>query len=49
MQDYYDRQTITDMQQELIESLNSRGVSDFHIALVLNTSEYQIKKLRRGI
>jgi hypothetical protein len=34
---------------EIIGQLKSDGMTDFDIALILNTSEYQIKKLRRQL
>jgi len=36
-------------QKEIIKSLLKEGFDDFQISLVLNVSEYQIKKLKKGI
>lgn len=47
MQDYYDRKNVIDIRREIIGSLKSKGIDDFHIALALNMSEYQVKKLRQ--
>jgi hypothetical protein len=34
---------------QVVEDLSSRGVDDFSIALVLNTSEYAVKQLRSNL
>lgn len=46
MQDYYDRQTATGIRARLVEQLKGEGLNDFQISLVLNVTEYQVKKLR---
>ena len=37
------------IRREIAQSLKKKGLDDFVIALVLNTSEYQVKKMRRGL
>ena len=34
---------------DIIRLLKERGLSDFKIALVLSTTEYEVKKLRKGL
>lgn len=46
MQSYYDQQTATGVRARLVHQLKGEGLNDFQISLVLNTSEYQVKKLR---
>lgn len=36
-------------QKEIIKSLKDEGYDDFHIALILGMSEYQVKKLKKEI
>ena len=36
------------IRQKLVDQLKEMGLTDFHVALVLNTSEYAVKKLKRG-
>lgn len=49
MQDYYDQKDMVSTRKQIIKQLKEDGLSDFKIALVLNTSEYQIKKLRKEL
>lgn len=44
-----DKKDAVTLRGQVISSLKSAGVSDFKIALVLNTTEYEVKKLRRGL
>jgi len=37
------------LRRDIVRSLKEKGIDDFTIALVLNTSECQVKKLRRGL
>ena len=46
MQDYYDKQNAIAVRRSLVANLKSQGLSDFRISLVLNITEYQVKKLR---
>lgn len=46
MQDYYDQKNAIAIRRQVVASLSSEGHSDYVIAEVLNTSEYQVKKLR---
>ena len=48
LQDYYDDKNTIAMRKKIIKQLKEEGMSDYHIALVLNVSEYQIKKLRKN-
>jgi len=45
--DYY-RNSIS-VRRKIISQLRKEGLNDFQIALVLNTSEYQVKKLRKEL
>ena len=47
MQDYYDQKNAIAIRRLVVESMRSQGHSDYVVAQVLNTTEYQIKKLRR--
>ena len=49
MQDYYDKKDAVSARIKLAEQLKKEGLTDFKIALVLNTTEYQIKKMRKGL
>ena len=46
MQDYYDKKNAIVVRREVVGHLKGQGLSDYRIALVLNTTEYQVKKLR---
>lgn len=46
MQLHYDRSNAVALRREVVETLRNKGVSDFVISLVLNTSEYEVKQLR---
>lgn len=46
MQDYNDKISSVSVRKKLVRQLKDEGLSDFQISLVLNTSEYQVKKLR---
>ncbi|MHB8765330.1 MAG: hypothetical protein ACYDA8_13505 [Deferrisomatales bacterium] len=48
LQDYYDRLNTISVRQRVIAFLKAEGLDDFKIALAMNTTEYEIKKLRRG-
>lgn len=45
MQDYYDKNAIA-VRKDVVMHLKAQGLPDYRIALVLNTTEYEIKKLR---
>jgi len=49
MQDYYDSKSSTGIRKKLVNQLKDEGMNDFSISLVLNTTEYQVKKLRREL
>ena len=49
MQDYYDKKDILSVRQETAKSLKNQGYDDFKVALVLNVSEYEVKKLRLSL
>lgn len=44
-QDYNDKMNAIVIRKSIIEDLKAQGMDDFKISLVLNTSEYEIKKL----
>jgi DNA-binding NarL/FixJ family response regulator len=47
MQNY--NRNSTSVRKRIINQLSQEGLDDFQIALVLNTSEYQVKKFRREL
>ncbi|NOS97817.1 MAG: hypothetical protein HOP25_05030 [Methylotenera sp.] len=47
--DYYDKNNFVAMRRKVVKQLKEEGLSDFDISLVLNTSEYQVKKLRKEL
>ena len=47
MRDY--RENSIAVRRRIVNQLGKEGLNDFQIALVLNTSEYQVKKLRKGL
>ena len=49
MQDYYDQKSSVGIRKRIIEQLKNEGMSDFQISLVLNTTEYQVKKHRKEL
>ena len=49
LQDYYDNKNSVVIRRKVIKQLKEEGLSDFDISLVLNTSEYQVKKLRKEL
>jgi len=49
LQDYYDNQNTIAIRKRLINQLKEEGLSDYHIALALNITEYQVKKLRKNL
>ena len=49
LQDYYDKKNSVAIRRKIILQLKQEGLSDFDISLVLNTSEYQVKKLRKEL
>jgi hypothetical protein len=46
MQDYYDKKNAISVRQSIVKDLKAKGFDDFKISLVLNTTEYEVKKLR---
>ena len=46
MQDYYDKKNAIAVRRQVVGHLKAQGHSDYRIALILNTSEYEVKKLR---
>lgn len=49
MQDYNDKMSSVSVRKKLVMQLKDEGLNDFQISLVLNTSEYQVKKLRHEL
>ncbi|WGO96679.1 hypothetical protein QFX18_11540 [Saccharophagus degradans] len=45
MQDYYDKKSTLSVRKRLIKQLKSEGSTYFEISLILNISEYEVKKL----
>jgi hypothetical protein len=48
MQGYYDEFDAVSMRQSVAQSLKQKGLNDFKIALVLNTTEHEVQALRLG-
>ena len=46
MQDYYDNKNAIAVRRDVVKHLKAQGLTDYRIALVLNITEYQVKKLR---
>jgi hypothetical protein len=46
MQDYYDQKSAVAVRQQIVKRLKREGLDDFKISLVLNTNEYEVKRLR---
>jgi len=49
MQDYYDLKNLVIIRKSIYKILKDKNFSDFKIAQVLNTTEYQIKKLKNNL
>lgn len=49
LQDYYDEQSSITEKKRLIKQLKEEGTTDYKISLILNISEYQVKKLRKNL
>ncbi|MBB5189118.1 hypothetical protein HNQ57_003418 [Zhongshania antarctica] len=49
LQDYYDKKSSIEIKKKLVTQLNDEGYTDFEISMVFNTSEYEIKKLRKEL
>jgi hypothetical protein len=49
MQDYHDQKSSVSVRKKLVAQLKEEGLNDFQISLVLNTSEYQVKKLKNEL
>ena len=47
LQDYYDEKSAITERKRLIMQLKDEGVSDYKISLIMNISEYQVKKLKK--
>ncbi|MBI5076150.1 MAG: hypothetical protein HZB62_13415 [Nitrospirae bacterium] len=46
LQPYLDGKSTIGIRKKIIQQLKSEGLTDYDISLVLNTTEYEIKKLR---
>jgi hypothetical protein len=44
-----DTKNVITKQRELVQKLQNDGLNDFKIALVMNTTEYQIKKIKNDL
>src|SRR5262249_35403979 len=49
LQDYYDKKDAVSMRREVVALLKEKGLSDFKVALVLHTTEYEVKKLQKEL
>jgi hypothetical protein len=48
MEDFFrNKENAISVRREIVQELKQRGVSDFNVSLVLNTSEYEVRNLRR--
>lgn len=45
MQDYYDSKNAIAIRRSVVQNLKTQGLDNYKIALVLNITEYQVKKL----
>lgn len=45
MQDYYDKKNAIAIRTSVVQHLKSQGLDDYKIGLVLNITEYQVRKL----
>jgi hypothetical protein len=45
---YEDKKDAVSVRKDLIKFLKEKGLSDFKVALVLNTTEYEVKKLLKS-
>lgn len=48
MQHYYDQQNALTIRRTIVEQLVAKELDTYTIALVLNTTEYEVKRLRSG-
>jgi len=48
LQYYYDEKDAISIRKEIVKKLKDKGLRDFKIALILNTTEYQVKKLKKS-
>ena len=48
MQGDYDKENAISVRQSIVKDLKAQGLDDFKISLVLNTTENQVKKMRRS-
>ena len=46
MQDYYDKNNAIALRRQAAEALRVAGNNEYMIALALNTTEYELRKLR---
>lgn len=49
MQNYYDQKNLVSIRKKVYKHLKDKGLSDFKIAQVMNTTEYQVKKLKHNL
>jgi hypothetical protein len=49
MEDYYERENAASIRKDIVSQLKSQGLTDFQISLVLKTTEYEVKKLKKGL
>jgi hypothetical protein len=49
LQDYYDKQNAITEKKRLIKQLKEEGMSDYKIGLVMNITEYEVKKIRKNL
>lgn len=49
MQSYNDKRNTIAERQKIVKELNKQGKTDFELSLIFNTTEYQIKKLRKNL
>jgi hypothetical protein len=49
MQEHKDKKYIFDMKKKIVKNLKAEGLTYYKIAIILNTTEYQIKKIIKDI
>ena len=48
LQSYHDKKGAIEVRKSVVDWLKRQGLSDFKVALVLNTTEYEVQQLRHS-
>jgi len=49
LEDYYEKDNAMSIRKDIVNQLKSQGLTDFQISLVLKTTEYEIKKIKKEL